>query len=356
MTGVFASLVRCYVGCAVGSADMQSMLVLECDVDSGEVRVVQDVHGIGGTTYFALNGKADSLYSVIDELAGGKKRGTVVRFPVGKDGRLGDFVRLAELPCEAPCYVSLSPDGSKVGFAVYSSGISGVLPLANSAPLLFNHPDEGVGPHLKRQKKAYAHCAVFNRSGSRLYVADLGTDRVFTFDSATMKLIPESTVFCDPGDGPRHVIWSEDEKFLYVLNELGNSVLAFAFDGIRFTRVGKWSTLPDGFTGESKAAAIKLTADGRVLMASNRGHDSIAFFAVDKTSGVLEPRNVAKLVGRFPRDFELMPGEKFMIVGHKHDNEIQVYRFNRDACALEVAGEPLTAWRPLCFKFVSTGQ
>jgi 6-phosphogluconolactonase len=353
MTGVFASLVRCYVGCAAGSADLQSLLVLECDTLSGEVRIVQDVRGIQGTTYFALNEKVDGLYSVVSDEIGEKKRGTVVRFPIGKDGRLGDLVRLSGLPCEAPCFVSLSPDGSKVGFAVYSSGVSGVLPLADSTPLCFNHPNEGVGPNAKRQKKAYAHCAVCNRSGSRLSVADLGTDRVFTFDSATMKPIPEWTVFCDPGDGPRHVIWSHDEKFLYVLNEFGNSVLAFAFDGSRFARIGKWSTLPAGFTGETKAAAIKLTADGSVLMASNRGHDSIAFFAVDKTSGALKPRNVSKLAGRFPRDFELMPGEKFMIVGHKHDNEIQVYRFNRDACTLEPVGRPLTAWHPLCFKFAS---
>jgi 6-phosphogluconolactonase (cycloisomerase 2 family) len=111
MTGVFASLVRCYVGCAAGSADMQSLLVLECDTLSGEVRIVQDVRGIQGTTYFALNEKVDGLYSVVSDEIGEKKRGTVVRFQIGKDGRLGDLVRLSGLPCEAPCFVSLSPDG-----------------------------------------------------------------------------------------------------------------------------------------------------------------------------------------------------------------------------------------------------
>ena len=87
-------------------------------------------------------------------------------------------------------------------------------------------------------------------------------------------------------------------------------------------------------------------------MASNRGHDSIAFFDVDAATGKLALRNIAKLTGSFPRDFELMPGEKFMVVGHKMSNEIQVYRFDRESCSLSPAGDPIPCWRPLCFKFM----
>ena len=121
-----------------------------------------------------------------------------------------------------------------------------------------------------------------------------------------------------------------------------------------FTRIGKWSMLPEGCTlkeTETKAAAIKLTADGKLLMASNRGHDSIAFYAVND-DGTLTMKNVAKLTGKFPRDFELMPGEKFMVVGHKMSNEIQVYAFDREKCELKAVGEPIPCWRPLCFKFL----
>ena len=108
---------------------------------------------------------------------------------------------------------------------------------------------------------------------------------------------------------------------------------------------------PDGENLATKAAAIKSTADGKILMASNRGHDSIAFYDVGE-GGVLKLRNIAKLRGKFPRDFELMPGEKFMVVGHKMSNEIQVYAFDRGKCTLEPAGEAIPCWRPLCFKFL----
>ena len=121
----------------------------------------------------------------------------------------------------------------------------------------------------------------------------------------------------------------------------------------------KTSMLPDGFNRwapdganlVTKAAAIKSTADGKILMASNRGYDSIAFYEVGP-SGSLKLKNIAKLTGKFPRDFELMPGEKFMVVGHKMSNEIQVYAFNREDCTLTPVGQPIKAWRPLCFKFL----
>ena len=132
-----------------------------------------------------------------------------------------------------------------------------------------------------------------------------------------------------------------------------------SFDGATFTLLAKTSMLPEGFSrwaedGENlvtKAAAIKTTADGKIVMASNRGYDSIAFYEVG-TLGKLKLRNIAKLRGKFPRDFELMPGEKFLVVGHKMSNEIQVYAFDRGKCTLEPAGEAIPCWRPLCFKFL----
>ena len=187
-------------------------------------------------------------------------------------------------------------------------------------------------------------------------VVDLGCDRIRFFDPETMKPMLRYDVKFDSGDGPRHALFASGSanKGLYVVDELGSSVCSFAFDGAKFTKLGKWSMLPADCTlkpTETKAAAIKLTADGKILMASNRGHDSIAFYEAS-TWGQLKLKNVAKLTGKFPRDFELMPGEKFMVVGHKMSNEIQIYSFDREKCTLVPVGKPIPCWRPLCFKFI----
>ena len=366
-----ASIVHCYVGCNTGSPDKQALHVLECDTETGAAKIVQSVKGVEGTTYFQVDKDGKFLYSVIGEKRDTKSIGAAVRFPLDGWG-LGAMERITGLPCEAPCHVALSPDCRYFSFAAYRSATAGLFSLADfekvlksglTPPVSFDVlPDDAMGPNKKRQQKAYAHQTFYTPDGRLMGVVDLGCDRIRFYDPAKMDCKPVVTLKFDPGDGPRHAIWSKDGRFLFVLCELGSNVYSFRCSPSSFTfeRLGKWSMLPEGYNrweqdGEAlntKAAAIKLTADGKILMASNRGYDSIAFYEVG-ADGKLVLKNIAKLRGKFPRDFELMPGEKFMVVGHKMSNEIQVYRFDRAACTLEPVGEPIAAWRPLCFKFLS---
>ncbi len=351
---MLASIVHCYVGCGTGAEDLQSLHVLECDTETGAAKIAQSVKGIQGTTYFAFDEDGRHLYSAIGEKKAGRRTGTVVRFAM--DGwRIGAMERLAELPCETPCHVALSPDGGRVAFAAYGSAVAGTVGVDGNGLCTFSFPSDAMGPNAKRQERAHAHQTFFLPDG-RLGVVDLGCDRIWFFDPATMKRDSSLAVEMDPGDGPRHCVLSKDGRFLFVLSELSSSVASYALPSLM--RIGKWSMLPKGFSrweadGETlatKAAAIKLTADGKILMASNRGHDSIAFYSVGD-DGRLSLRNIARLTGKFPRDFALLPGERFMVVGHKMSNEIQMYRFDREDCSLTPVGKPIPAWRPLCFMF-----
>ena len=346
MYAMIATITYCIVGCNTGSPEHDSLKVLECDTETGAAKIVQSVNGCEGTTYFQLSRDGKALYSAIGEKRGEKTHGSLVRFDV--DGhRIGKMTRLAELPCETPCHIALSPDERVVSFAAYVSGTYGTCELETRPYQSAVLPD--------RQKKACAHQTFYTPNRELMGVCDLGCDRVNFYDYKKEGGLekPILTIKADPGDGPRHALFSSDDKFLFVVNELSSTVTSYAFDGVGFARIGKWSMLPEGCTlkpTETKAAAIKLTADGKLLMASNRGHDSIAFYEVGPL-GKLTLRNVAKLQGKFPRDFELMPGEKFMIVGHKMSNEIQVYRFDREKCTLTPVGAPIPCWRPLRFKF-----
>ena len=367
---IVASIVHCYVGCNTGSPDRQALHVLECDTETGAAKIVQSVKGVEGTTYFQIDKDGKFLYSVIGEKkalaagaasAGLKTRGEVVRFPLN-GWKIGEMERLCELPCEAPCHVSLTPDEKRVAFAAYLSATCGTVGIDGKGLKAFTFPDDAMGSNKKRQKKAYAHQTFYLPDGT-LGVVDLGCDRIRFFDPMTMSPAAVPDIKFDAGVGPRHATLSRDGKHLFVLCELGSCVYSFRCSPSDFTfqRLGRWSMLPEGYdrweadgeTLNTKAAAIKLTADGKILMASNRGYDSIAFYAVGD-DGALTLKNIAKLRGQFPRDFELMPGERFMVVGHKMSDEIQVYRFARAACTLEPVGEPIAAWRPLCFKFLET--
>ena len=368
MNMLFPAVCYCIAGSNVGAPGTEALHILECDNVTGAAKIVQTVKGIEGTTYFQVNKKGDKLYSFISEKRDGEKRGAAVVFDI-KDNRIGAMTKFAELPCEAPCHVGISPDEGLFAFAAYISATWGTVPLANTkgtvppvnGAFCARLADEGMGPRADRQKKAYAHCAFFTPNGKKLGIIDLGCDAVFFYDlggQSPMALRGQSPLVlkADPGDGPRHAIFSKDGRHLFVVNELSSSVTSYAYDGKeKFTRIGKWSMLPKGTDPLStKAAAIKLTQDGKILMASNRGCDSIAFFEV-KDNGELELKNIAPLKGKFPRDFELMPGERFMVVGHKMSDEIQVYSFDRAKCTLAPVGDPIPCHRPLCFKFIPQG-
>ena len=352
MNAMIAATVYCIVGCNTGSPDKAALKVLECDTETGAAKIVQSVNGCEGTTYFQISKDGKELYSVVGEKVDNKSRGALVKFALNGH-RIGKMTKLAELPCETPCHVALPPDESVMSVAVYWSGIYGVMALDSLQLTSAALPNDAVGPRKDRQQKAFAHQTFYTPDGKLMGVCDLGCDRVNFYDYKKPGGLekPVITLKADPGDGPRHAIFSNDGKFLFVVNELSSTVTSYKAGD--FTRISKWSMLPEGCTlkePETKAAAIKLTADGKLLMASNRGHDSIAFYAVNE-DGTLTLKNVAKLTGKFPRDFELMPGEKFMVVGHKMSNEIQVYAFDHEKCELKAVGEPIPCWRPLCFKF-----
>lgn len=363
MNVFIAAVCYCIVGSNPGSPDKEALHVLECDDATGAAKIVQTVKGIEGTTYFQVNKKGDKLYSFISEKRYGKKRGAAVVFDI-KDNRIGEMTKLVSLPCEVPCHVAISPDEKSYAFAAYTSGCYGFMSLTEDGGICdfasSRLANINMGPRKDRQKKAYAHCMVYTPDGKMIGVIDLGCDAILFYNSSlTIPFSPFPYPPCpfriesDHGDGPRHAIFSRCGKYFFVLNELSSSVTSYAYDGDKkFTRVGKWSMLPKGTDPlTTKAAAIKLTADGKVLMASNRGCDSIAFFEV-KDNGELELKNIVPLKGKFPRDFELMPGEKFMVVGHKMSNEIQIYSFDRAKYTLTPVGDAIPCYRPLCFKFL----
>ena len=343
------SLIYCLVGCNTGSPEKDALHVLEMDAESGAARIVQTVKGrFEGTTYFQFDWNGTTLYSMIGEKRNAKSIGMLVSFPV-KDHRIGEMKRLTDLPCEAPCHLALSPDRRLISTAAYCGKTACIYDLATSNLISVVLTDKDVGPREDRQKQAYAHQTFYTPDGRMIGVVDLGCDRIHFYDLKFKKLFELTS---DAGDGPRHAIFSADGKRLFVVNELSSTVTSYRYDGERtFTKVSKLRMTPEGTDEKTtKAAAIKLTKDGKMLMASNRGLDSIAFYDVEE-DGTLRFRTRAPLTGKFPRDFELTPDEKYMVVGHKMSNEIQVYRFDRGICALTPVGKPIACWRPLCFKF-----
>ncbi len=224
----------------------------------------------------------------------------------------------------------------------------------------FQHTGSSVNP--QRQRHAYAHSIRIDPTNRFVLVGDLGLDKVmiyrFNAKDGTMQPNDPDSVTVPPGSGPRHLTFHPNGRLVYVLTEMGSTVIVYDWDARRgvLTQKEIVSTLPEGFTGVNNCAEIRVRPDGRFLYASNRGHDSIAVFAIDEKSGRLKLVEHTPSSGKSPRNFEFDPTGHWMLVSnHASDNAV-VFSIDKATGKLTPAGEPVTLPTPFCERFLAISR
>ena len=330
---------------ASGYADPreEGLGLFELDTLQGFRRVAA-WRGLANPSYLLLHPRLSMLYAV-EELT---PEGRVRAWAAGEAPE-----QAACLPSRGadPCHLALSEDGRALFAANYTSGsLTGWRLDENGAPAgLYDHIQyEGHGPNPARQEGPHIHFAL--AQAGRLYVSDLGQDRIHVYDILPEGLRPLAPIRLHAGCGPRHLAAHPAHPgFLYCVTELGNTVILLRQDEAgNFAPADSFSTLPEGCGGPSAAAAIHFTADGRFLLASNRGHDSLAVFPV-RPDGGLDAPVISPCVAQ-PRDF-MICGE-YVVVGSQRDSLIRAYRLEDDG-RLRDTGWAVGAPKPVCF--VSAG-
>lgn len=211
---------------------------------------------------------------------------------------------------------------------------------------------KGLGPDLlKRQTGPHVHNVGFTPDHKYLYAVDLGADKVvlYNYDQGILKENTEHTLNITPGSGPRHMIFSWDGCFAYLVNEIANSIMVFKYSHERFQLIQDISTIPHHFKGFSAASAIRLTQSGEHLFVSNRGHDSIAMYRVNKKSGKLALLYMVH-TGKEPRDFNILD-DKYLIIGAQNDNKLQVMSFDEENEKLLLTDKEIDCPSPVCICF-----
>jgi 6-phosphogluconolactonase len=174
------------------------------------------------------------------------------------------------------------------------------------------------------------HSIMADPSGKFVFVPNTGADKIlqFQFDNRAGKLTPNNPPFVDtePGSGPRHFYFHPTRKHVYVVNEKNSSVTAFELQPPGTLKAFQTiSTLPDGFQGSNTCAHIEITPSGKFLYASNRGHDSIACYAIDSDSGQLTSLG-QQPTEKTPRAFSLDPNGKFLLSAGQGSGQLATYR------------------------------
>jgi 6-phosphogluconolactonase len=328
------------------------------DADSGSLTHIGDAAGLVNPSFLAIHPNGRYLYAVSEA---GSPGGSVIAFQI--DRATGNLTQRNVQPSGGtyPCHIAVHPSGKLAAVANYGNGTVTTLPIGAEGMLgepasVIQHA--GTGPNKQRQEGPHAHSANFDSTGSRLFVADLGIDRVMVYrvDAATARIAPNDppSAAVAPGAGPRHLAQHPNGRFVYVINELASTITAFAYDARTgaLREIETVSTLPADFKGSTTTAEVVIHPNGRFLYGSNRGHDSLAIFRVDGRSGRLTPLGHQSTLGKTPRNFAIAPGGRFLVAANQDSDSLVVFRINQNSGALTPVGSPVTTSMPVCVRFL----
>jgi 6-phosphogluconolactonase len=260
-----------------------------------------------------------------------------------------------------PCHILVDHDCKAALVANYTGGSAAVLPInadgsLSAASTFIQYTGSSVNTN--RQEAPHAHCVALDPAGRCAFVCDLGTDKVmqYLFDADRGKIVPNDPPFVSvkPGLGPRHITFAANGKFAYLINELGGSIIVFAYDSTRglLSEIQTISTLPADFTGFNTCAEIALHPSGKFLYGSNRGHNSVALFTIDPASGKLTFVERTSTEGKIPRSFAIDPTGKFLVAANQDSNNLVVFNIDPETGRLKLNSQVTDIASPVCVKFL----
>ncbi len=341
---------------AFAAGEQGAVHAYQLDAAAGTLNLLHRTTDVQNPFFLALSPDQKFLYSIHAEKFGGKENEHVAAFElVGRSGELKLLNRASSLGT-ASCYLDVDATGKTVAVANYSTGNVASLPVKPDGSLgeavsTFQHAGTGADP--ARQKGPHAHSIVFSPNNKFAYAADLGIDQVLCYrlDPATSKLTPNDPPFgkTPPAAGPRHVTFHPTKKLLYVINELSNSVTVFDWNEETGALTEKQTipTLPSDFTGKSYCADLKITPDGKYLYGTNRGHDSIAAYAIGD-DGRLTLIGIEPSLGKGPQNLAITADGGLLLCANMPGKNVAIFRIDAATGKLKSTGEPTSIPSPSC--------
>ncbi len=347
-----------YIGTSGG--DSEGIYLLRLDLETGELTHEGLAAEADSPGFLALHPTESLLYAVgrmQDEE--GQRIGALSAFRIEEGTGELSLINQASSIDAGPCHIAVDRAGRHVAAANYGGGSFLVRAIEEDGALgdvtaHVQHEGSSVHP---RQQNPHAHAVDFSPDGRFLYVSDLGIDKVmiYRYDSETGAIEPNEPPHAEvaPGAGPRHFDFDPRADFAYVINELDNTVTAFAYDAETgaLETVQTAPTLLEDFEEENTTAEIRLHPSGRFLYGSNRGHDSIAVFAVDEESGELTPLDHTSTQGERPRNFNVDPSGQYLLAANQDTHNVVVFRIDQQTGLLEPTGEEVEVPSPICVVF-----
>lgn len=337
----------------------ESVYACSYNGETGELNVLDRITGLLNPTFLDVDPDRKMIY-VIAETKGedNSRQGIALSYSFDPDtGKLTEVNRVETM--DAPtCHISLDATRQCLFTASYHGGLISVSPILEDGRIgatsqLIRHEGSSVKPP---QTQARAHSVTVSPNNRHAVVCDLGADRiaVYHIHPDEHKLTPAGDIRLEPGAGPRHFAFHPSRPFAYVINELNDTVNAYAYDPEtgRLTELQSIGTLPEGYDGKNEGTAdIHISPEGRFLYGSNRGHDSIAVYSINPEAGTLTFLAHTFTQGGHPRNFGLDLEGRFLLAANRDGDNVVTFRRDAETGLLHATGSELHLPKPVCIRF-----
>ena len=353
--------VRVYVGTYTGKSS-KGIYMSRLNPVTGALSPVELAAEVNNPSFLAIHPNHKFVYAVNEVSdSDGKPTGAVSAFAI--DSQTGKLKLLNHQSSQGagPCHLVVDRAGKNVLVANYGGGSCACLPIGSDGRLAeataaIQHRGKSVNPG--RQEGPHAHSINLDHANRFAFCADLGLDQVliYRFDSSKGTLAPNDPPAANvaPGSGPRHFAMHPTGKFAYLINEIANTVTAFALDSERGTlkELQTISTLPKDYNETSHTAEVVVHPSGKFLYGSNRGHDSLAIFTIDQATGKLTSAGHQLTGGKTPRNFAIDHTGLWLLAENQGSGTIVVFKIDPQKGSLQPSGRNLAVPSPVCVRFL----
>jgi len=346
---------------ARGRAD--GINVYSLDHKSGAMTLLQTATGVMNPSFLTLDPTRRFLYAVnaVPEVDG-HSGGAISAYAVDPSTGHLAYLNRQSTGGPGPCFVTVDATGAYVLATNYAGGSVAVLPVnpdgsLNAASDFIQHVGRSVNP--TRQEAAHAHSVNLDPANRFVFVCDLGMDKVMVYrlDAARGKLVPHDPpwAMARPGSGPRHLCFHPNGRFAYVINELDSTVSVYSYDpaGGSLSERQAISTLPAGYSGENTTAEVQVAPSGRFVYGSNRGHDSIAIYSVDQSTGRLSLIDITPSRGKTPRNFAISADGSLLLAAHQDSDNVVAFHLDQQSGRLTPTGAETISPSAVCLRIAT---
>ncbi|MGJ8679515.1 lactonase family protein [Paraglaciecola sp.] len=328
------------------------------DDAKGKMSEPKKVADIKAPGFLAKHPKLDVIYAV----ASINKKPVVAAYKTVKDGGL-TFINYTEIGDGGGAHIAVHSSGKFLLTAQYGGGSVAVFPLGKKGAVqkrsqLIDHQG-GSKVYLNRQNSPHPHWVGFSPDSQFAFVPDLGMDTIMIYrvlaDEA--KLVEHSRADTVPGGGPRHMRFSTNGDYIYLLNEFALSVSSFAYNKESGTAelISVTPTLDEGLKRQelfNSASEILVHPNGLFVYSANRGHDSVSVYHNNEVSGKLALQEHESIRGSFPRNINMDNSGKWLFAAGQHSNTVSVFAIDQTNGLLQYqTGNTVNVPEPICILF-----